>query len=79
MAKHNLHNKVNAAFSAYYGMGFLLGGIILVVATVVMLVKWLMGDSEHSGLKLAILLVVGLVMGGIGYSLLRVADEEMEN
>jgi drug/metabolite transporter (DMT)-like permease len=78
MAKRNLHNKINAAFSAYYGVGFLLGGIILVVATVVMLVKLLMGDSEYSGWTLAILLVVGLVMGGIGYSLLRVADEEMD-
>jgi 4-hydroxybenzoate polyprenyltransferase len=48
------------------------------VATVVMLVKLLMGDSEHSGWTLAILLVVGLVMSGIGYAFLRVADEEMD-
>ncbi|NJN42600.1 MAG: hypothetical protein HC811_10595 [Flammeovirgaceae bacterium] len=73
-----LGRKINGGFAIYYGMGSALVSIMCVVATVVWIYKGVTGDPQFSWSGLAIFLVVGIVMGLIGFSLLRVGSEEIE-
>ena len=70
--------RINAGISIYYGVGCLLAGFGGLVAIFVLLYKTLTGTSELSWGFLIFLVIVTAVMGALGYSILRVAFEEVE-
>lgn len=68
--------RINGGFAIYYGMGSMLSAIATMIVT---LFKIWSGKAEFNWAVLIILLVFAAVSGFVGYLLLRVGYEEIEN
>lgn len=74
-----LGKKINGNLAIYYGIGSSLTAVGALVGTIVMLIKKLIGSTDLTWWALLMMLIIGIVLGFIGYSLLRVGNEELED
>lgn len=74
-----IQKRVNGGLAIYYGMGSILTAIGSVIALFVRLFKVWNGTAEFSWSLLIILLVFTAIVGFVGYLLLRVGYEEIED
>jgi accessory gene regulator protein AgrB len=77
MNKKLIH-KINGGLAIYYGIGCVIVAIIGLVVIGMMLFKLIVGGNNYSWLGFAVIFVITLVMGLMGYSILRVGYEEIE-
>lgn len=71
-------NRVNGGVAIYYGISCAIVGIAGLIAAGVLLYKMLSNEAEFSWGTLAGVTVISIVVGAIGYSILRVGYEELE-
>ncbi|QOI96926.1 MAG: hypothetical protein HRU69_05200 [Flammeovirgaceae bacterium] len=79
MKNQKFEKRVTGGMSVYYGIGILLTGVAATVGAIVMAVKFFMGSTEHGWGTPAGLGAIGLVMGTLGYLLLRSGYEQLED
>lgn len=71
--------RVTGGMSVYYGIGMLVVGISGVIAAIVTTIKIFIGSTDYGWGTPVGLVVIGLVMGTLGYLLLRSGYEQLED
>ena len=71
-------NRVNGGIAIYYGIGAIIGAIGGVIGIGIWLFKVFTNQINFSWGNLAGLVLITIVLGLIGYSILRVGYEEIE-
>ncbi|MCK6616923.1 MAG: hypothetical protein L6Q51_04700 [Cyclobacteriaceae bacterium] len=79
MTKQKFEKRVTGGMSVYYGMGMLLVGVVATIGAMVIAVKIFIGSSEYGWGTTAGIGAIGLVMGTLGYLLLRSGYEQLED
>lgn len=72
------NRRISGGLSVYYGMSSLLAGIGVGIALLVWLYKVFTNEAEFSWGTLGGLIAIAAVLGLIGYAILRVGYEEIE-
>ncbi|HMQ00939.1 MAG TPA: hypothetical protein PKC24_14260 [Cyclobacteriaceae bacterium] len=70
--------RVNGGFAIYYGISIVIGAIAVLFGIGVWLYKVFINETEFSWGTLIALLVLSGVVGIIGYIILRVGYEQIE-
>jgi predicted permease len=73
-----LVKRVNGGIAIYYGIASLLAAVAGIIGTIVWLFKIFTDQTDFSWGTLATLVIATAVSGFIGYSILRVGFEELE-
>ena len=74
----NTIRKINGGIAIYYGIGAVVGAIAGVIGIGIWLFKVFAHQTNFSWGILATLAIISVVLGVVGYSILRVGYEEIE-
>lgn len=71
--------RVDGGMAIYYGIGSIIVAAGSFIAMIVWLFKSFSADEDFSWTTFIFFLILSAVMGVVGYSLLRIGYEEMED
>lgn len=73
-----IHNKISGGLAIFYGVSFVIIPLTLAGVLVYWLYQVYTGQADFAWGKLAALLLIGIVPGLLGYVLIRVGHEQIE-